>query len=360
MPAPAVAAKVAATVAKKAATDPVARRRIAIALAAAFVVFVAFPMTAIIVAIGGLRDPALNGPSPAALADIPADALAAYRDAGDSYDLDWALLAAIGKVECDHGRYQADGCNPPDTINSAGARGWMQFIGSTWRRGLDQHALEPRTSPPAADGDGYATDGDNDGDADPWSWPDATASAARYLTANGAQTDPRTAVWNYNHDDAYVDEVLALATTYRTAGASGDGTYSGTAGNVPLATVEGITVHVEIAPQVEALIHAARTVGFELTGGGYRSPDAQIALRRSHCGTSDYAIWEKPANQCSPPTARPGQSNHERGLAIDFSCNGTLIERRGTACDRWMLANAGAYGLRNLPSEPWHYSVDGN
>ena len=57
---------------------------------------------------------------------------------------------------------------------------------------------------------------------------------------------------------------------------------------------------------------------------------------------------------CSPPTARPGQSMHEVGLAIDFSNCGS-----GSTCFRWLRANAGGYGFINLPSEPWHWSVNG-
>ena len=39
--------------------------------------------------------------------EIPPVMLAAYLDAADTFDIDWALLAAIGDLECDHGRYQA-------------------------------------------------------------------------------------------------------------------------------------------------------------------------------------------------------------------------------------------------------------
>lgn len=58
-------------------------------------------------------------------------------------------------------------------------------------------------------------------------------------------------------------------------------------------------------------------------------------------------------------TARPGSSNHELGLAIDFECDGTLIRSRTTTCFEWLAASAPTFGLYNLPSEPWHWSVDG-
>ena len=301
------------------------------------------------------------GVSAVATAEIPAEALAAYQDAGAAWDVDWAILAGVGLEECRHGTYEAPGCNPPGTMNEAGARGWMQFIGSTWRRGLGQHEMEPRTSPPAADGAGFASDGDGDGDADPWSWPDTAHSAARSLAHLGVADDPEAALLGYNHDQDYVDRVVAAAARYRApaAGGSPGGVYDGVAGDVPLVTVEGITVHSQIGPQVEQMVLAARAAGLELTGGGYRDPARQIELRRQNCGTSDYAIYEMPSSECSPPTARPGSSNHELGLAIDLSCNGALIRSQSDRCFTWLADNAAAYGLANLPSEPWHWSVDG-
>jgi hypothetical protein len=327
---------------------------------AVLVTAVLLPMTAIIVAIGGTRDPrgSMGGMSAAALADIPPEALTAYRDAAATWRLDWAILAAIGKVECNHGRADLNGCNPPETMNYAGARGYMQFIGSTWRRSLGQHEMEPRTSPQAADGQGFATDGDGDGDADPWSWPDATHSAARYLATLNVGADPEGALFGYNRSREYVADVLSMAESYRAAQAAGPGSYAGTAGDVPLTTVEGITVHSEIADQLNSLVRAARSDGLSLGGGGYRDPARQIQLRRAHCGSSSYAVYEMPSSQCSPPTARPGSSNHERGLAIDFTCNGGSMGR-SSACFRWLSSHAAEYGLYNLPSEPWHWSVDG-
>ena len=48
-----------------------------------------------------------SAPSEVAVADIPADYLVLYQRAGQRFGLDWAVIAAIGKMECDHGRYQA-------------------------------------------------------------------------------------------------------------------------------------------------------------------------------------------------------------------------------------------------------------
>ncbi len=126
-----------------------------------------------------------------------------------------------------------------------------------------------------------------------------------------------------------------------------------------IVTVSGIRVHKSIANNVANLLAAAARDGIFLSGGGYRNSSSQIALRRAHCGTSDYDIYQKPSYRCRPPTARPGHSMHERGLAIDFTANGRAITSRSSAAYKWLKANAGKYGLINLPSEPWHWSTTG-
>jgi hypothetical protein len=121
-----------------------------------------------------------------------------------------------------------------------------------------------------------------------------------------------------------------------------------------------ITVAGSIADNVQALLNAAAADGVSLcASSGWRSPQKQIDLRRQNCGSSNYAIYYMPASQCSPPTARPGSSMHERGLAIDFSCNGGGAIRYGNECWNWLAAHADEYGLYNLPSEPWHWSTSG-
>ena len=170
--------------------------------------------------------------------------------------------------------------------------------------------------------------------------------------------------------EAWSADLTSLMAIYdamlASAGLAPDGTGPGGAGPTPtpggpveLATTDGITVAASIAPQVHALVQAAAADGLRLSGGGYRSAAQQIQTRRNNCGPSNYDIYEKPASACSPPTARPGRSQHEQGLAIDFQCNGRLITSRSNPCFQWLAANAGRYGLRNLPSEPWHWSTSG-
>lgn len=122
---------------------------------------------------------------------------------------------------------------------------------------------------------------------------------------------------------------------------------------------KGIKVHKSIAPTIRQLLADAAADGVPLEGGGYRSVASQIAVRKNNCGTSNYAIYEMRASQCSPPTARPGASQHQKGLAIDFTTNGKLIRSRSGPAWNWLEANGARYGLKNLPSEPWHWSTTG-
>ena len=128
-----------------------------------------------------------GGVSAAAQAQIPPEYLRAYRRAGERYGLDWAILAGIGRVECDHGRDPDPSCTREGAVNSAGAGGPMQFLASTWAR--------------------YGVDGDGDGRIDRWDAADAVYGAANYLRASGAPGDYRKAIYAYNHAAWYVAEV---------------------------------------------------------------------------------------------------------------------------------------------------------
>lgn len=217
---------------------------------------------------------------------------------------------------------------------------WGRFIPATWRT--------------------YAADGNNDGHRDPHNIYDAALTAAAYLCASGSpmvtEADWRRGIYAYNHSNTYVNDVLDAAYRYRDQPPASPGAPSpGQA--VELADVAGIgPTNVTWAHQVEAMLAAASADGITLTGSSYRDPAQQIALREAHCGTSDYAVYDMPSSECSPPTARPGTSRHEVGLAIDFHNCST----RETLCWRWLNANAPRYGVHPLASEPWHWSVNGS
>src|ERR671934_17033 len=105
-----------------AARVPVARRGMRAALiGTTSLVFL------IVVIVGGIVSwptrSATYAPSPVAVADIPADYLSLYQQAAARFGIDWAVLAAIGKIECDHGSSQAAGRTPMPRRPPSGRRG---------------------------------------------------------------------------------------------------------------------------------------------------------------------------------------------------------------------------------------------
>jgi zinc D-Ala-D-Ala carboxypeptidase len=130
-----------------------------------------------------------------------------------------------------------------------------------------------------------------------------------------------------------------------------------------LVTVGGITVASSLGPALQRLLDHARADGIVLGGHGWRSIESQVRLRQVN-GCPD--IYTSPASSCRVPTAIPGSSEHEKGLAIDFTWQGRTIcypnpgsRCTGNAAFNWLKANAGKYGLRNLSSEAWHWSTTG-
>lgn len=61
----------------------------------------------------------------------------------------------------------------------------------------------------------WAEDGNGDGKIDLFDMDDAIASVGRYLASAGFKKSPRDAVYDYNHEAAYVEGVLAFADALR-------------------------------------------------------------------------------------------------------------------------------------------------
>jgi len=188
----------------------------------------------------GAAPPVQQVPLPAeADAVIPELALRAYREAESwaaGFDptckLPWSVLAGIGRIESNHGRYLGEAArfSPAGDVtptilglvlNGAGgtaairdsdrgqwdgdfawdrAVGPMQFIPSTWQS--------------------LGRDGNGDGVANPSNLFDAAVSAAGYLCLNspGPLTDDtnlRNAIYAYNHSWEYVAAVITWANFYQ-------------------------------------------------------------------------------------------------------------------------------------------------
>lgn len=166
---------------------------------------------------------------------IPSAALSAYRRAESllaradaSCNLPWHLVAAIGRVESNHGRtggsaLSDDGlATPPiygialdgsegiaeirDTDDGAldsdrvydRAVGPMQFIPGTWRS--------------------VGVDANNDGEKNPQDIADAATAAGIYLCAGSGDlstaSDAAASVRRYNNSSSYVDLVLSISKAY--------------------------------------------------------------------------------------------------------------------------------------------------
>ncbi|HVM10542.1 MAG TPA: lytic murein transglycosylase [Acidimicrobiales bacterium] len=172
----------------------------------------------------------ISAAAPVGASDIPRLFLDAYRKAASALErkvphcrVSWTALAAIGKVESNHGRYRGarlalngdvyprilgiplDGTRGTRVIKDTDAGrldndtvydravGPMQFIPSTWVR--------------------IAQDGNGDGVKDPNNAYDAALAAAAYLCravpSGGldAEEPVRRAFFSYNRSNAYVDHV---------------------------------------------------------------------------------------------------------------------------------------------------------
>jgi hypothetical protein len=298
----------------------------------------------------------------AAETGIPVEALTAYLSAAMAYDdVDWPILAGVGRMECDHGRSQLPGC-PRGTANFCGARGPMQFLGNTWRRGTDSvpsgecpgvgsFTADP-TGPPipsGQEGQGYATDGDGNGLANPWDWLDATHSAGRMLQRNGVKDNPRGALNAYNSSASYIDGVLGHAARYREVEldllAAGRLSAGGIAGPCPVAAPLGGT-----EPITET-----------------RTTPATRAMANAVIGCFGRGSYTSCYDRRTQSDGREGPFEHPRGRACDFAIGDigrmpTDDERpRGDAMAAWVQANAAEMNVLQIIwyKRIWH-PRDGN
>ena len=135
-------------------------------------------------------------PTRAAVADVPRSYLRRYCQAGARHRIPWPVLAAIGKVESDHGRSPLPGVRSGS--NWAGACGPMQIgcvpgskAGNAWARYGHGRPHDPVNAIPAT---------------------------ARYLVDHGARHNLDRAIYAYNHSRAYVAAIKQLARRYAPGG----------------------------------------------------------------------------------------------------------------------------------------------
>jgi hypothetical protein len=281
---------------------------------------------------------------------IPNLALNAYRVAAARMDhvdpgcgIDWALLAGIGRVESDHGRFggavfNANGTTDPKIIGPAlDGKTWDYVPAPANGMALDgdavyAHALGPMQFIPQTWAD-YGADENGDGVADVFNINDAALGAARYLCAAGG--DLRTsagqqqAVLTYNHSDEYLGQVLALADAYRRGvNVSGIPLVGNTSGS--LSPVRTTDVPPANPGQPTAVQHhkatahkpsATKTSGSTgTTGGAGAKPSGTNAVTPVHTsppggptttpgGSTSSNPGTSSAPTSNPPTSNPPTSN---------------------------------------------------
>jgi hypothetical protein len=237
---------------------------------------------------------------------IPAAALAAYQHAAQIIDtadkgcnVDWTLIAAIGRVESNHGRYGGntldgsgvsrpgiygiplDGSHGTSKITDTDAAqydndpqydravGPMQFIPSTWSV--------------------VGVDGDSDGQRNPQDIDDAALATAVYLCSGNEDLSTtggqKSAVYRYNHSQEYVDLVLSIMRAYA------EGDFS----SVPTSSAGTTT----FTPDYGDSVFASGTTGFHY-------PKAKSGKRSGARGGSTTAGRGSTATAPSAPSGSTG------------------------------------------------------
>ena len=250
---------------------------------------------------------------------IPAAALSAYQRAAQVIDaadkgcnIDWTLVAAIGRVESNHGRYGGntldangvsrpgiygiplDGSNGTSKIADTDAAqydndpqydravGPMQFIPSTWSV--------------------VGVDGDGDGKRDPQDIDDAALATAVYLCSGDEDLSTpqgqRSAVYRYNHSQEYVNLVLSIMRAYA------EGDYA----SVPTSSAGTTT----FTPDYGDSVFASGTTGYHYPKaaagkGGSRASGARggSGSGSTSAGTSGSSGGGTPSVTDPAPTAAP-------------------------------------------------------
>jgi membrane-bound lytic murein transglycosylase B len=273
---------------------------------------------------------------------IPNVALNAYRvaaarmsNSSPDCGIDWSLLAGIGRVESNHGRFggatlNSDGTSTPQIKGPALNGGQFAFIRDTDGGSFDGDSSVDRAVGPMqfipSTWRAYGVDADGSGKADPFNINDAALGAAHYLCVAGGnlRTDAgqRKAVMAYNHSDSYVNEVLALARAYASGIPVADIPLVGnTTGSVPAPGAYGTSRYVggpaspgpaigarDMTPANGPTTGASPNGGQPASSGGAPAADGSGGTppATSGTGTGPQSPAQPPA---SGPAAGPAPSN---------------------------------------------------
>lgn len=160
--------------------------------------------------------------------EVPERLVPIYKQAAAKYDLGVrgpSILASINWHETSFGTNLGD--------SSAGAEGWMQFLPESW--------------------EAFGVDGNEDGVKDPDNPWDAIFAAANLLHHDGAPGDWRGAIFDYNHADWYVEEVLRDAKKFALPGGSEVTVPAGSCEAAALAPNEAVAKMIAEADRLSAI-----------------------------------------------------------------------------------------------------------
>lgn len=151
--------------------------------------------------------------------EIPIEYIPVYVAAEEKYGVPWTLLAAHHRVETRFSTMKK-------LVSPVGAEGHMQFMPCTfvgWKhpscKDLGQGKIpeKEKTNPAIIKKyGGYGVDANGDGVADPFDIEDAVFSAAKFLSHAGVKDgELKKAIYQYNHSDKYVQDILNYYKQYR-------------------------------------------------------------------------------------------------------------------------------------------------
>lgn len=187
----------------------------------------------------------------ASTSGIPSAALSAYQrgsqiiNAADpTCNVPWELLAAIGRVESNHGQYDgnilgSDGVSSPGIFGpQLNGKNGTQAIADTDGGQLDKDSVYDRAVGPMqfipSTWSSVKVDADSDGQRNPQDIDDAALASGVYLCSGSDDVSTRagqeSAVFRYNHSREYVDLVLRIMEAYSQGEYTSvpSGTYGGT------------------------------------------------------------------------------------------------------------------------------------
>ena len=279
----------------------------------------------------------------ASASGIPTAALAAYQRAetvinaaDESCNVPWQLIAAIGRVESDHGRTNGntlndegiatpgifgialDGTHGTAVIRDTDAGqydadavydravGPMQFIPSTWSV--------------------VGVDADGDSKRNPQDINDAALATAVYLCSGDDSLDnlagQQAAVYRYNHSTSYVNLVLAIMNSYLA------GDYSA----VPNATTSAAYFQTSTVTP---------TKHHNTSGHGTKGGTSTGSTGSTSGGTGTVTTPSDPTNDPTP-TQQPTQNNPVDNITKDpvGTVTNTVQDPIGTVEDTLTLAQA--------------------